>query len=297
MKFSDKHSTARRVAFARSWESHRPAQERVCFDPFARGFLDWTGKFLSANPLGRKLTLKIATPLERGILGYVPLRTREIDDYALACVKGGVEQLVIMGAGYDARPYRLDELKQLKMIFEVDLGRNQDDKLARLGGVLGEIPDHVTFVPTDFETETLDDTLLQSGYSPELKTLFIWEGVTFYLAPNAVDQTLAFIVNKSAHGSSIIFDYLHADVVSGVSDDPLAKDLMEYGAKIGEPYKFGLAPESVSAFLADRGFSQVKNLSSEQCEQMYCLDDEQDRNVISLFSIVHALTGSAEVGD
>lgn len=293
MKFSDKHSTARRVAFARSWETHRPSQDRICFDPYAKSFLGWTGKFFSANPLGRRLTLKILTPLEEGILGYVPLRTKVIDEYALSCSKKGVEQAVFLGAGYDARAYRLEDFKKMGRVFEVDLGSIQDDKTAKLVEALGEVPGHVTYVPIDFETQSLRDNLLSSGYDPELRTLFIWEGVTFYLDPEAVDRTLAFVSNTSAKGSSVIFDYLHAGVIEGQSTDPLAKDLMEFGDRIGEPYKFGIAPESIAEFLAERGFPQFENLSLGQCKKMYLTEAQQKRKVINLFSIVHAASGSA----
>lgn len=294
MGFSNKHNSARRVAFARSWESHKPAGERVCFDPFAKDFLNWTGKFFSANPLGRKLATRTAAPIELGILGYVPLRTRVIDEFTLDCVKNGMDQLVIMGAGYDSRAYRMDELKQLKKIFEVDLGRNQDDKLARLGKMLGAVPQHVTYVPVDFESGTLNDALLQSGYSPDLKTLFIWEGVASYLELKSVDQTLAFMASRSAPGSAVIFDYLHEEVLNGASVAPLAKDLLDYGVGIGEPWKTGINPDSIEEFLAARGFSQVNNFSTEQCKQMYWPKHQQDKDVLKLFSIVQATTGSGE---
>jgi methyltransferase (TIGR00027 family) len=70
-------------------------------------------------------------------------------------------------------------------------------------------------VPVDFETESMGQKLLENGYNKSKKTLFIVEGLVMYIPPKAVDEMLSFIVNNSAKGSEVLFDYFLQSVVDG----------------------------------------------------------------------------------
>ena len=63
------------------------------------------------------------------------------------------------------------------------------------------------YVPVDFETENLGERLVIQGYDRSLKTLFLMEGLVMYIPPEAIDETLSFIVKNSGKGSTILFDY------------------------------------------------------------------------------------------
>jgi methyltransferase (TIGR00027 family) len=67
----------------------------------------------------------------------------------------------------------------------------------------------------DFNTQTLGESLLASGYDEQGKTLFIWQGVTGYLTSEAVDNTLALIAHHSGQGSTVIFDYFTNEALHG----------------------------------------------------------------------------------
>ena len=77
-------------------------------------------------------------------------------------------------------------------VFEVDHPASQKDKLKKLIKIFGQIPANVTYVAIDFNEQKLADRLFECGYRKDLKTLFIWQGVTQYLTPAAVDETLQF---------------------------------------------------------------------------------------------------------
>jgi methyltransferase (TIGR00027 family) len=79
--------------------------------------------------------------------------------------------------------------------------------------VIDPLPAHVTFLPVDFNTQTLAERLQSSGYDEQGKTLFIWQGVTYFLTAEGVDNTLAFIANRSGPGSSMIFDCFHNETL------------------------------------------------------------------------------------
>ena len=141
-------------------------------------------------------------------MGFLAVRKRHIDEYLKTQIEAGIQQLVILGAGYDARAYRFDALKNGIKVFEVDHPASQKDKLKKLTKIFGQIPEHVTYVAIDFNEQELANRLFECGYSKDLKTLFIWQGVTQYLTPAAVDDTLRFITENSRKGSAVIFDYV-----------------------------------------------------------------------------------------
>ena len=113
---------------------------------------------------------------------YVIARTRYFDDLLQQQLAGGAEQLVILGAGYDSRPYRFAD--RLEWCAGVRGGSSCDvrgEEQAKVGALFGEIPANVAYVAVDFTLDKLADKLLTCGYRTTLPTVFLWEGVTPYL--------------------------------------------------------------------------------------------------------------------
>ena len=107
MRKNQTSMTAIGIAIVRGIESEKPEGQRICYDPYARQFVspflykfvrffDWIGYSEIKGP---------------GVMGFLTVRERHIDEYLKACLKDGIRQLVILGAGLDARAYRFDELK------------------------------------------------------------------------------------------------------------------------------------------------------------------------------------------
>ena len=133
------------------------------------------------------------------------LRTTAIDHALRDALADGAMQLVILGAGYDGRAWRLPELKGVN-VFEVDHPATQGDKRSRVSG-LPPAEGSVTFVPIDFERDSLDDVLQRAGHDRSSPTCWIWEGVVMYLTHDAMHATLAGIGGRSASGSTLIVNY------------------------------------------------------------------------------------------
>lgn len=289
MKEGRPSRTAEGMAIHRGMESMKPEGVRVCYDPFALGFLSARYRIIAKSPtlakfaywylVGRKLPAAI---------GEGVVRTRYIDDYLRECIGGGIRQLVILGAGYDTRAYRIDGLNGKVRVFEVDHPATQRVKTERLKDLLGSLPNHVVYVPINFDGEELDQRLYESGYDKNLKTLFIWEGVTPYLTAEAVDQTLAFVANCSGEGSSIIFNYMYEFVVDGTWNTEEARRHRESVAKLGEPFVFGIREGTIDDFLSRRGFYQVSEASPEYLERTYFTGANQGRKVCPYIPTVHA---------
>jgi len=288
MKHSQPSRTAEIVAAWRAAEALKPADERVCYDPLAQAFLGSLYANLGRFAWLRKIGLWYSDRKAPGGVGTIVVRTRYIDEYLNTCMDDGIGQLVILGAGYDSRPYRFDALRDKVRVFEVDYPTTQTVKKKRVRGILNGLPDHVVYVPVDFDRERIDKRLLESGYDPELKTLFIWEGVTTYLTADAVDKTLAFVAENSGKGSSIIFSYIFRSAADGTCTLKGANTWRKALVKRGEPPTFGIEADAVEEFLYKRGFCKVKNVTMEFLKAAYFNEKNQDRQVFSWAGIVYA---------
>ena len=288
MKKGKPSATAEGNAALRAAEWLRPEDERVCYDQFARRFLGLRFGVVVRSRLLTRIALWYAERIIPGAADSLVARTRYIDDYLKQCIDDGIEQLVILGAGYDSRAYRFDELRPRVRVFEVDHPDTQQAKIQKVKRIFGSLPSHVTYVGLDLDEKKLGEGLLKAGYRKDKKTLFIWEGVTVYLTPEAVDETLAFVAENSGKGSSIIFDYAFQFALDATSDSEEAKKWRKAYERRGEPPKFALKEDEVEEFLSKRGFYQVKSVSMESLENVYFRSKGITRKVTRLGGMAHA---------
>ncbi|MEQ0565208.1 class I SAM-dependent methyltransferase [Amycolatopsis sp. NEAU-NG30] len=94
----------------------------------------------------------------------------QIDDPLADAAAGGLDTVVILGAGFDTRAYRLPQLRGIP-VYEVDLPAGTTRKAAALRKHFGRIPDGVTLVPVDFETQDFRDQLGRHGFTGGQRTL------------------------------------------------------------------------------------------------------------------------------
>jgi methyltransferase (TIGR00027 family) len=279
MKKAQASGTAIGAAAVRAIESEKPANERICYDPFARKFID---------PLVYLLIKMFAWYGEwhtKGGLTFIVCRCRYIDDYLQECLKSGVAQIVILGAGLDSRAYRKEIYQGISKIFEVDHPATQAGKIERVKKVFGEIPSHVTYIPIDFTNETLEK-IINYGFDRSLKTLFIWEGVTPYLNIESIDITLAWIHTNSACDSAIIFDYQEmSGRLANIRRDILFKIVSRIS---DEKDVFGFEKGEIEKYLNQRGYKNVKDVNADQLTSLYCKGSNRHRKVGRIYSIVHA---------
>jgi methyltransferase (TIGR00027 family) len=274
--------SAEAAAALRATESAKPEDERVCYDYLAKDFL-------CKNRLLRNFFLWIAQRLltPGASSSGQGARTQYIDDSLKACIDDGIQQLVNLGAGFDTRAYRFDELKAKVRVFELDHPATLKIKVEKVRKIFGSLPDHVVYVPIDFEKEKLSERLFESGYDRNLKTLFIWEAVSYYLTIDEVEGTLAFIVNNSGEGSSIIFDYMFQSVLDGTNTWKGAEKWQK-AIRRSDGRNFGITEGTIEEFLSNRGFHQVKDATGEFLKNTYLKAIEQSKRHFFEWGIVHA---------
>lgn len=280
--------SAEGVALLRAIETQKPEAERICDDPYARALIPGGISFFLS-----KLVIKsgIYERLAPGATAFVIGRERYIDDVLKACLDEGFEQIVLLGAGFDTRAYRIPGIDRTR-VFEIDQSATQEVKLKRLKQIIDPLPAHVTFLPVDFNTQTLGERLQGSGYHEQGKTLFIWQGVTYFLTAEGVDHTLAFIANHSGPGSAVIFDYCYTETLRDTSRG-YGKLLRRSSQLSGEAYLSGIEQGQVEPFLARRGFCDVRDVPIERLKSMYFTGPNSRRVIATGIAIVSARVNKA----
>jgi methyltransferase (TIGR00027 family) len=242
------------MAFFRALESARPADTRLFSDPFAIHFLRpglRRAVAVSRLPVLGTLLVRLADRRLPGARTSGVARTRFIDDALRRALRQGIAQVVVLGAGFDCRAYRLPELAAA-VVFEVDHPGTLAMKLDRLRSALGRVPDRVRFVAIDFNRQGLPEVLESAGLDRLRPAAFLWEGVTNYLAPEAVDAVLRYVGRRPA-GTRLIFTYVHRGALEGDPQFADAPALLRDVARLGEPWTFGLEPAELPSYLRERG--------------------------------------------
>ena len=261
MKQKHSSTTAEGMALVRAIEASRPPDKRICYDPIARALVNPISVFLSKLVIDSGIYDRFFAP-GVGAIEFITARERYIDDFLKACLSEGLDQVVILGAGFDTRAYRVAGIEQTQ-VFEVDHPTTQEVKLKRLKKGIDPLPDHVSFIPVDFDTDTLAERLLASSYNEQGKTLFIWQGVTMYLTPKGIDSTLAFITNHSGPESAVIFDYFYNETLRDM------KTTQRITRAIGERLIFGIDEGQIEPFLTLRGLRDIRNVDAEELTRLY----------------------------
>ncbi|RXE56114.1 methyltransferase [Methanoculleus taiwanensis] len=286
----DPSKMAEGIAMHRFKESQKPEGERLCYDPYAIHFITPAIlEFAARHPAEANAMVERMERRFPGLSSSILARVRYFDDFVLQSLAEGLEQLVILGAGYDTRAYRIEGLREQVRVFEVDHPETQSVKREKVRELFGSLPEHVVYVPLDLETGDLGRELTGNGYNPDKQTLFILEGLVMYIPPHAVDEILAFIRNTSAPGSAVIFDYYPSSVVDGTCDREIAQNIRTYVAQLGEPLRFGIPEGTAEAFLSERGFCNVVNVTNEDYKKLYFNGKNENREVCSALYFAHGM--------
>ncbi len=274
--------TALGTAYARAY--HATHETPKIFDDFLADqfFTEEERGYINQNLAGMLKAidpdLAASNPDEATALGWVmqliygPVtlsRSRYMEDSLEEAIKQGVEQYVILGAGFDTFAFRRPDLVTQLQVFEVDHPATQALKRQRIEMPGWEIPAHLYFVPIDFTAQSLADVLLRSSYDPQKLSFFSWQGVTYYLTQEVVYATLKAISSLALRGSAIVFDYMDADAF--IPERAARRTQLMHGIarQVGEPMKAGFDPLTLAAELNRLGWSVQENLSPSDIESRY----------------------------
>jgi len=275
----------------RASDQRREQARRIVDDPFARLFL---GPMLRGALVSLERTGRLGERGERlfpNLTTYVLARHRFIDDaLTRALARGRVEQLVLLGAGYDTRAYRFANELGGRATFEVDHPATGDRKARLVRRHRKAFPAaNVKRVVIDFQRQRLEERLVQEGFRRGAPTFWVWEGVAPYLTRAAVQATLATIRDLSAPGSDLVMDFWFLlDAPDALATAVrMSSQLLSL---LGEPVTFALDPDDAPDFLRRSGFATTEIALPADLEARYVQDG---RRIYPADYLAHARTRAA----
>ena len=279
--------TAMGVATARALAAVEDREEIRGHDYLAQIFLP---EDIKASLKNAKIMREMMASRIPGMYEYITARTTYFDFIVEKALRENISQLVVLGAGYDTRAYRFKDLIKDTKIFELDIHTTQQHKIKLLQQNNIPVPEQLTFVPINFNKETLEDVLFKAGYNKEKKNFFVWEGVTYYLAPKAVDDTLNFIKSTSSVGSTVCFDYSShwPEMLEAYGVKKLIETMKnDYS---GEKTRFAVERGKIESFFTDRGYEICDHLTAEEMERKYLTlrDGSLAGHVVGIFCFAQA---------
>lgn len=251
--------TAFRVAVARA--AHQVLEiPKIFDDPIA---LKVVG---AQNPEQFRSNRQFATWRSRYLRAFVVARSRFAEDELARAIANGVRQYVVLGAGLDTFAYR-NPWPGLR-IFEVDYPATQGWKRKLLDTARIPIPDSLTFVPIDFETQTLADRLREAGLRIDKPVFFSWLGVVMYLSEETIMTTMKYVAS-CAPGSGIVCDFMTPPTSLGFVRRIFFWMWARRVAALGEPWRTFFDPAAFVAKLKSVGFSCVTDVTPDEINARY----------------------------
>jgi methyltransferase (TIGR00027 family) len=207
------------------------------------------------NPSGRRMRL------------FIAVRTRFAEDALAVAFENGVRQAVVLGAGLDTYAYRNPFGERLR-VFEVDHPATEAWKQQLLRDAAIPVPSSLTFVPVDFEGETLAERLAAAGFNRTQPAFFTWLGVVPYLKEEAVWSTLTFIASLP-NGAHVVFDYSDPPATLTPEGRAYHDKRASRVADLGEAWITYFEAEALHGKLRTLGFGEIEDLGPAEIVARY----------------------------
>ncbi|MFJ5919568.1 class I SAM-dependent methyltransferase [Streptomyces ardesiacus] len=244
--------TALLVAAARAIETHRA-------DSLAQD--DYAEHFVRAAPASAGWPVRLrqvpdgdSDPLWGRFARYFGLRTRVLDDFLLDSLHtGGARQVVLLGAGLDARAFRLDWPPGC-VLYEMDRQGVLAFKHQVLDALSAAPRTRRVPVPADLRADWAG-ALTDAGFDPSAPTVWLVEGLLFYLPSAAETHLIGAVDRLSARGSALAYEVkLDKDLLEH-RDSPLyTATHQQLGIDLLDLFSLEPRPDSAAA-LAHKGWT------------------------------------------
>jgi methyltransferase (TIGR00027 family) len=268
--------TALFAALRRALANKKYPQQTLGSDYLADSFLPLHFRFFLRFPKIQQNTAEKLNEALPGLTEYMIARTVYFDELFKKGLLENIPQIVLMGAGYDTRAFRFAELNQGTRIYELDISPTQDRKKDCLRKAKIKIPAELKLIPINFNSDSLLGVLTEAGWNSSEKTLFIWEGVSYYLEEESVTNTLEFFNQHALAGSNLAFDY-----TISLTDENITKYYGAAGFKrtmeehhTAETLLFSIPESGITKYLADHHLKIIENLGYQEIEQKYLIDED-----------------------
>ena len=212
----------------------------------------------------RRTPVRADRPFSTALRAFLVARSRYAEDALATAVSRGVRQYVLLGAGLDTFAYR-NPYPDLR-VFEIDHPATQQWKRRLLTSNRIAVPDSLSYVPVDFETQTLSGQLSRADFTRGAPAFFSWLGVVPYLTLEAFRATVAFVAHV-APGTGLALDYGQPRAVLPPLEQ-LAHDSLASRVRLrGEPFQLFFTPAQMAKELV--GFSAIEDVGKNEINRRY----------------------------
>lgn len=256
-------------------------------DPYAIDLTSPLWRIICKNRLLAWLIFNRFTGIMRPIGAHILARSRYAEDQLELAIRKGLTQYVIIGAGMDSFALRRIDLMESLKVYELDLPASQMQKKNRLEALNKILPDNVEYIASDSEEETVMQALSRSSFSFDKPAFFSWLGTTYYITRRAVVQSLEAIVQHTAIGSEIVFDYGIPKHLQQVRDRLVWKTIERASLHCGEPILTSFLPEQMAFILRNMGYFLREQLSPEEQQSRYFNRSTRSQRPIASY-FIHA---------
>ncbi len=229
-------------------------------------------KQLIQIPWYRRLHCRWGIP--RGMYEYVIARTKYMDAVYQQAISDHLDQIILLGAGFDTRAIRFPVDDGHTQIYEFDSFHTQQTKLNLYRQNHIPLPTGITFEAVDFVRESLAERLAAIGFPKNKRCLFLMEGVSMYLEPAAIHQTFLTLTQVAGSQSRIAFDYIYLDVLRREGRHYGETEIMTAVSGVNEAWQFGIEQGKVEQFLSQYGWRLVNHMSAKEMEANYFTDED-----------------------
>jgi len=289
---SNPSRTAEMAAAVRALHRRR-AKQPLFDDPYALAMCGNFWRRVVSSDCLSKLVIDTLLATASGIMPVVYTRARFGEDLLEIAVEEGLDQYVIVGAGYDTFFARRPDLMDKLTLYELDQAATQQSKRERMKAAGLSEPENVAYVASDLNQEKLHEALARVNFDATRPALFSWFGVTYYLKMESIKETLINISSHMAPGSAVMFDYLADPKSTPYGFIRMQEASANFVARRGEPWVSSFVPDKLPDFLDELGYETVNHLKPEEVGPRY-FHETDDLTYPAFIGLYHGVVRKTE---
>ena len=285
MEKNKSSNTAQIVAAVRA--GHNKFENGIIFkDDNAKYYVEGIWKFFILNKilynLLTKKILKKLLPIQAQIL----IRASFCEQLLIEKINKGINQYIILGAGYDSFSIKYkNQFPQLN-IFELDHPNTQNKK--ELKNIKHNLHTHSNtfYIPINFNEKTIQEVLSNSTFDRNKPCFISWLGTTYYLNKDTILNTLNSLYSLISKDSFLFLDYgLHESELN-VNTRNEYNELKKFAAKNGEPFLSSFTNNSFNEMVKNIHFKIEKDISPIELKKLYLNDLKIPFSLFSQFVVL-----------
>lgn len=220
-----------------------------------------TYEILGKMPAARWAVRLLESLSVPGMIGHYIVRKRRLEEFvdATAARLGGLDQLVIMGAGLDTLGTRMARRRPSMRVYELDHPATSKVKRRAFDSQVVSLPPNLTLIPVDLGTV---DARTELEAAPQFdfsrRTLFVAEGVFMYLSMDAVGCVLDLLKEFPEKRAAFVFTYMLPSPVDGrPAFTGQNRWVDKWLGRKREPFVWGATPDALDTFVRGRALTPL----------------------------------------